>query len=48
MNPEYRFTMTPENVLKYASFMQEHRRDEESAGVVEGAVLPNVHSLPGS
>ena len=47
-NPEYRFTMTPENVLKYASFMQSIGAMKNKPASWKDLFFPNVHSLPGS
>ncbi len=48
MNAEYRFTMTPENVLKYASFMQSIGAMKKAPASWKELFFPNVHSLPGS
>ena len=47
-NPEYRFTTTPENVLKYASFMQSIGAMKNKPASWKEFFFPNVHSLPGS
>ena len=47
-SPEYRFTMTPENVLKYASFMQSIGAMKTKPASWKDLFFPNVHSLPGS
>ena len=38
--PQVRWTMAPENTMKFATFMHERRLDEGSAEIVEGHVLP--------
>ena len=47
-DPEYRFTMTPENVLKYASFMQSIGAMKNKPASWTELFFPNMHSLPGS
>jgi NitT/TauT family transport system substrate-binding protein len=47
-SPQYRFTMTPENVLKYASFMQSIGAMKNKPASWKDLFFPNVHSLPGS
>jgi NitT/TauT family transport system substrate-binding protein len=47
-SPEYRFTMTPENILKYASFMQSIGAMKNKPASWKDLFFPNVHSLPGS
>ena len=47
-NPEYRFTTTPENVLKYASFMQSIGAMKNKPASWKEFFFPNVHPLPGS
>jgi NitT/TauT family transport system substrate-binding protein len=47
-NPEYRFTMTPENVLKYASFMQSIGAMKSKPASWKDLFFSNVHSMPGS
>jgi len=47
-SPEYRFTMTPENVLKYAAFMQSIGAMKTKPASWKDLFFPNVHSLPGS
>jgi len=47
-NPEYRFTMTPENVLKYASFMQSIGAMKNKPASWKDLFFPNAQALPGS
>ena len=47
-NPEYRFTTTPENVLKYASFMQSIGAMKAKPASWKDLFFSNVYSLPGS
>ncbi len=47
-NPEYRFTMTPENVLKYATFMQSIGAMKNKPASWKDLFFSNAHSLPGS
>lgn len=47
-NPEYRFTMTPENVMKYATFMQSIGAMKTKPASWKDLFFPNAQSLPGS
>jgi NitT/TauT family transport system substrate-binding protein len=47
-NPEYRFTMTPENVLKYAAFMHSIGAMKNKPASWKDLFFSNVHSMAGS
>jgi NitT/TauT family transport system substrate-binding protein len=47
-NPDYRFTVVPEGIMKYASFMQSTGALKRKPADWKDLFFPNVHALPGS